>query len=140
MKALILITVLFACMALSNGCIVIPTSGNKVMSGEEVPEKELYFVYGITSKHDVISLLGSPNVILIDENIFVYDWKTRQSIIVFIIPGAYQGYIGYVEIPENHLFLIQFNSKDKVEEFKFTVRPWHKSYGDHVIEWIQKNE
>lgn len=120
------------------GCIAIPipTSENKVMSGDKISDKQLVFIEkGITSKSEIIDQLGLPDIHLIDKNIFAYNWQTRQAIIVFIGYG-----IGGEEIPKNYLLLLRFDSEDIVKNYKITTRSWFESYGDHLMEWMQEDE
>lgn len=120
------------------GCIAIPipTSENKVMSGDKISDKQLVFIErGITSKSEIIDQLGLPDIHLIDKNIFAYNWQTRQAIIVFIGYG-----IGAEEIPKNYVLLLRFDSEDIVRNHAITKRSLLESYGDHLIEWIQENE
>ena len=120
------------------GCITIPTSENKVLSGEKITDKQLVFIeHGITSKSDIIDQLGHPDVHLIDKNIFAYDWQTRQAIMIFYVP---YGMPGAVDIPKNYVLLIRFDVEDIVRNHAITKRSLLESYGDHLIEWIQENE
>jgi hypothetical protein len=122
------------------GCIAIPipTSENKVMSGDKISDKQLVFIEkGITSKSEVIDQLGLPDIHLIDKNIFAYNWQTRQAIVVAIVYG---GGIQAEDIPKNYVLLLRFDSEDIVKNYKITTRSWFESYGDHLIEWIQEDE
>ena len=123
------------------GCIAIPipTSENKVMSGDKISDKQLVFIEkGITSKSEIIDQLGLPDIHLIDKNIFAYNWQTRQAIIV-VLAGAAPG-IGAIEIPKNYVLLLRFDSEDIVKNYKITTRSWFESYGDHLMEWMQEDE
>ena len=120
------------------GCIAIPipTSENKVMSGEKISDEEIVSIEkGITSKSEIIDQLGLPDIHLIDKNIFAYNWQTRQAIILFIGYG-----IGAEEIPKNYVLLLRFDSEDIVKNYKITKRSWFESYGDHLMEWSQEDE
>lgn len=123
---------------LSYGCITIPTSENKVLSGEKITDKELVFIeQGITSKSDIIDKLGLPDIHLIDKNIFAYDWQTRQAIMIWVLPG---GSAGAADIPKNYVLLIRFDVEDIVRNHAITKRSLLESYGDHLMEWIQEDE
>jgi outer membrane protein assembly factor BamE (lipoprotein component of BamABCDE complex) len=123
---------------LSYGCITIPTSENKVLSGEKITDKQLVFIeQGITSKSDIIDKLGLPDIHLIDKNIFAYDWQTRQAIMIWVLPG---GAAGAADIPKNYVLLIRFDVEDIVRNHAITKRSLLESYGDHLMEWIQEDE
>ena len=122
------------------GCIAIPipTSENKVMSGDKISDKQLVFIEkGITSKSEIIDQLGLPDIHLIDKNIFAYNWQTRQAIVVAIV---YAGGIQAEDIPKNYVLLLRFDSEDIVKNYKITTRSWFESYGDHLMEWMQEDE
>ena len=122
------------------GCIAIPipTSENKVMSGDKISDNQLLFIEkGITSKSEIIDQLGLPDIHLIDKNIFAYNWQTRQAIVVAIV---YAGGIQAEDIPKNYVLLLRFDSEDIVKNYEITTRSWFESYGDHLMEWSQENE
>ena len=84
--------------------------------------------------------MGPPDINLIDKNIFAYDWQTRQAIMMWFIPAGYTAWDGAVDIPENYVLLILFDSEDNVKNYEITTRSWFESYGDHLMEWIQEDE
>lgn len=141
MTAKIKILAFLSVYLFSYGCITIPTPENKVLSGEKISEKQLVFIeQGITSKSEIIDQLGLPDIHLIDKNIFAYNWQTRQAIMIWAIAAGYSGSFGAVDIPKNYVLLIRFDAEDIVNNYAITTRSWFESYGDHLIEWIQKNE
>ena len=118
-----------------SGCIFIPTSGNKVLEGQPVEDKQLVFLTpGITSKDMVVNQFGKPNLIWIDACTYVYHWKMRQGILIWSLgaPGA-----GSVDdIPIKHALLLQFDDQDKLIRFEKAIRPTFQSYGKFLEEWI----
>ena len=136
MTAKIKIFAFLSVFMFSYGCITILTPENKVLSGEKISDKQIVFIeQGITSKSEIIDQLGLPDIHLIDKNIFAYDWKTRAGIFIWFFGG-----IAVVEIPNNYILLLRFDSEDIVKNYKITTRSWYESYGDHLMEWIQEDE
>ena len=127
-------------LALS-GCITIPTTENKVLSGEKISDEHLVFIKrGVTGKSEITNQLGPPDIYLIDKNIFAYDWQTRRAIMIWAIGNGYQASVGALDIPKNYVLLIRFNRQDIVRNYEITTRAWFVSYGDHLVDWIQENE
>ena len=141
MTAKIKIFAFLSVLMFSYGCITIPTSENKVLSGEKISDKQLVFIeQGITSKSEIIDQLGPPDIHLLDTNIFAYNWQTRQAIMIWVIGGGEGAAFGAVNIPKNYMLLLRFDSEDIVKNYGITTRSLGKSIGDHLMEWIQEDE
>jgi outer membrane protein assembly factor BamE (lipoprotein component of BamABCDE complex) len=123
------------------GCIMVPPLGDKVVSGDEVSDKQLIFIEeGVTCKSDIIDQLGAPDIYLIDENIIAYNWRTRAAVILIFFGYGYGGVAGKKDIIDDHVLLIAFDKEDTVKKYK--VKKWLRvqSYGDQLIEWSQEDE
>ena len=108
-----------------SGCITIPTTENKVLSGEKIEDEQLVFIEpGITGKSEITNQLGPPDIYLIDKNIFAYDWQTRRAIMIWAIGNGYQGSVGVLDIPKNYVLLVQFDRQDIVRNYEITTRTW----------------
>ena len=135
-----MIVFLLIFLALS-GCITLPTTETKVLSGEKIADEQLVFIEpGVTGKSEITNQLGPPDIYLIDKNIFAYDWQTRRAIMIWAIGNGYQGSVGAADIPKNYVLLVQFDRQDVVRNYEITTRTWFVSYGNHLMDWIQENE
>ena len=131
------------CAALSlAGCIVlpIPTHEDVVLGGKPVSEDQLAFlVPKVTTKREVVSRLGSPNVIWEDARVFAYNWEMRQGILFWAIGGYAGGAMGAEDVPKRYVLLIRFDEQDRVERFGRTVRPASMSYGEFIQKWLKRS-
>jgi outer membrane protein assembly factor BamE (lipoprotein component of BamABCDE complex) len=133
--------VIFTFFMFSYGCIMVPPSGDKVVSGVEISDKQLIFIEeGVTLKSDILDQLGAPDIYLIDANIFAYNWRTRAAVILWAFGYGYGGVAGKKDIIDDHVLLIAFDKEDTVKKYK--VKKWLRieSYGDQLIEWSQEDE
>lgn len=134
-----MIPFLFCALVSQTGCILLPlpTQERKVLAGNPVTEEQLVFlVPNVTSKSEVMTRLGSPDVIWEEARLFVYNWEMRQGILIWAVGAYYSGSAGISDIPKHYLLLIQFDDQDRVRRFERVVRPPYKSYGDFLKEWI----
>ena len=132
---------LFSFFIFSSGCIIVPTSGDRVLSGDQISDKQLIFIEpGVTCKSEIIDQLGDPDIHLVDTNIFAYNWRTRKAIMLWAVGYGYSGAFGAMDIPDDHVLLIAFDQEDTVKKYQVTKRSWFESYGDHLMEWIQDDE
>jgi hypothetical protein len=112
-----------------------------VLSGKKIDDKQLVFIEeGVTHKQEIIEQLGFPDIHLIDENIFAYNWRTRRAIMLWAVAYGYQGAFGALDIPADHVFLILFDKANIVRKWKVSDRVWYQSYGDHLIDWINEDD
>jgi hypothetical protein len=133
-----IIPLLFCALISQTGCILlpIPTQERKVLAGNPVTEEQLVFLApDVTTKSEVITRLGSPDVIWEEARLFVYNWEMRQAILIWAVGGGYSGAAGAWDVPKYYMLLIQFDDQDRVERFERAVRPPYKSYGDFLKEW-----
>lgn len=129
-----LITLFF----LAQGCVVIPLP-EQCVSGEEVTQTELASIKpGTTTKADIVDMLGKPDVLWLDENIFAYNWKMRWAIMPWMVAGGYQAAGGIEEFTKDYVLLIQFDSNDRVDRFEILKRSFFTSYGDLLEHWAKQ--
>lgn len=132
-----LLTVFF----LAQGCVFIPLPETCV-SGEEVTKKELTSIIpGITTKTEIVDMLGEPDVLWLDENIFAYNWKMAWAIMPWIVGAGGQAAGGIEEFTKDYALLIQFDHNDRVVRFERIKRSMFTSYGEMLKNWTkQENE
>jgi len=117
---------------LLHGCVVIPLP-EKCVSGEEVTPEELAVLQpSLTSKKEIIELLGEPDVFWVDENVFVYNWSMRWAVMPWIVGGPYQAVGGIEEFENDYVLLLQFDKDDLLQRclksgsIRITGRPARK--------------
>lgn len=139
MCARMIIPFLFYALISQAGCafLPIPTQERKVLAGNPVTEEQLVFLApNVTTKSEVITRLGSPDVIWEEARLFAYNWEIRQGILIWAVGAYYSGAAGMSDIPKYYMLLVQFDDQDRVQRFERAVRPAYKSYGDFLKEWI----
>lgn len=135
------IWLLFLMVFASQACLVIPLPESKVLSGTQITDEDLLFLQpSVTTKADVIGLLGEPTVFWEDENVIAYDWEMRQGILLWAIGGGYSGAAGAMDIPKDYVLLIQFDQNDQLKRFETTTPSPFDSYGEHLLDWIEQQE
>lgn len=133
--------VLLALLMIWSGCVIIPTTETKVLSGRRITDEQISPTQiGVTTKDEIISQLGYPDVFWVEQRIFAYNWKMRQAIIAWAVSNDYQGAFGAAEIGKDYVLLIQFDQNDYVQKFEVTKRSLFESYGDHLIEWVEQSQ
>jgi len=124
---------------LLHGCVVIPLP-EKCVSGEEVTPEELAVLQpSLTSKKEIIELLGEPDVFWVDENVFVYNWSMRWAVMPWIVGGPYQAVGGIEEFENDYVLLLQFDKDDRLQRFERIKRALFESYGELLEKWIDQN-
>ena len=139
MRVRMIIPLLLCALISQIGCIVLPlpSQERKVLAGTPVTEEQLVFLApNVTTKSEVMTRLGSPNVIWEEARLFAYNWEMRQGILIWAVGAYYSGAAGMSDIPKHYMLLIQFDDQDRVQRFERAVRPSYKSYGDFLKEWI----
>ncbi len=135
------IWLLFLMVFASQACIVIPLPESKVLSGRRITDEDLLFLQpSVTTKADVIGLLGEPTVFWEDENVFAYDWEMRQGILLWAVGGGYSGAAGVMDLPKPYVLLIQFDQNGHLKRFETTTPSPFDSYGEHLLDWIEQQE
>lgn len=139
---IILISLIFL-LFLKTGCIVLPIpTEEKVLEGTPVNEdKSKLLEIGVTSKDDVIRLLGDPRIIWEEARLFVYDWETSSWFIIGLFAGGYSARGVAGDISDKYVLLIQFDERDKICRFQKLKRPSEDNrYGNFLKEWVNENK
>jgi len=130
-----------ACALLAS-CIVvpIPTPGHKVLSGQPVTDEQLAFLQaGKTTRAEVHSNLGAPDILWEDADIYVYQWELRQGMLFWAVGGGYQAVGGMADIPKHHLLLIDFDRRGRVRRFEKAVRPLGTPCAEFLKDWARQS-
>lgn len=125
---------------LTQGCVIIPVP-EKCVSGDKVTKTELTSINpGITTKFEIVELLGNPDVLWLDENVFAYKWKMIWALMPWIVPAGYGVVGGCEEFTIDYVLLVQFDLNDRVVRFEQIKRPMFTSYGELLENWAQQDE
>jgi len=103
---------MLALLTLSN-CIAlpIPTTESKLLAGKPVYEEQIsLLIPNVTTKEEVLEIMGNPKVIWEDARIFSYNWKKRQGILLWAVGGSGGGAGGMTDIPSNIICLFNLIS------------------------------
>lgn len=123
---------------LLTGCLVIPipTGDKVVMSGTRVAADAIGRIeVGVTTRQQVLELIGSPILDWEDERILAYQWDVRKMLILWMLAGGNSAVGGACEVPRHHVLLIQFGPDGRVRRVGRTVRAGAEHLGDHLVEW-----
>lgn len=113
----------------------------KLLSGRRTTDEQTSPIQiGVTTKDEIVSQLGAPDVFWVVERIFAYNWEMHQAVIAWLVSHGYQGALGAAEIGKGCVLLIQFDQNDYVKRFEVTKRAMFESYGDHLIEWVEQSK
>ncbi len=137
------VVILLCALLVPAGCLLlpIPTQERKVLAGKAVSEEQLAFIVpDVTTRSEVVSRLGDPDVIWEEARLIAYNWEIRQGVLVWAIGAYYSGAAGVTDIPKHYMLLIRFDEQDRVRRFERAVRPPHKSYGDFLKEWVGRSD
>ncbi len=135
---ILLLILLLGCLA--SGCILlpIPTSETKVLSGRRVTDEQTSSLQvGVTTKTDIVMLLGAPDVFWEDQRIFAYNWTVRRGVIFAVI---FTGAVGIFDIPKGYVLLIQFDENAVVQRFVRVTGSLSEAYREVVVKWGEQRE
>lgn len=131
-----------ACLlAMFNGCIAIPLPGdeNEVLAGRRVPdEQSTQLRVGETTKAEVEERLGTPDVIVEDRNVYVYDWRSVGMRVLWFAGAGYSGTGGIFTVPAHHVLLVMFDDGNRVLRVGSTLRRAGVTLGELITEWINE--
>ncbi len=120
----------------ASACIPFPR--HEVVSGSEISVEEVLFIEpGITTKRQVLERLGAPSVIWEDQRVLVYNWDVVEWQ-AYGIPLVIGQELPILDIPIQHLLLLQFDETERVTKIERTTRPFRHSYGEFLREWVSK--
>ena len=113
----------------------------KLPSGRRMTNEQVPFIQiGVSTKDEIESQLGAPDVFWVEERIFAYNWEKHQAVIAWLVSHGYQGALGAAEIGKGCVLLIQFDQNAYVKRFEVTKRAMFESYGDHLREWVEQSK
>ncbi len=122
---------------LLGGCLVVPADG-KAISGTRVVQEQLAFIEtGVTTTREVVSRLGEPDVIWVQERIAAYTWTTREAWMPWVIVSTEGAVGGVEEFTRGYMLLIQYGEDDRVSRHEITTRNAHDSFGEHLKKWAR---
>jgi hypothetical protein len=130
-------------MFVFTGCLYIPVKENEVVSGKKISDDQLLLIQpGVTTKKDIITQLGEPDVFWVDECIFTYNWEMHNAIMPYVFATPAGGGFGIIDFDKDYVLLIQFDQNDYVKRFELTTRslfePHLEPYGEHLKEWVEE--
>ena len=118
------------------GCLYVPVSESKVLSGEQVTEPQRQAIRPrVTTRGDVLASLGPPDIEWENERVFAYRWEMRQGLLLYAVAGGYQGDAGIAEVPKGYLLLVQFDESDRVRRVEQLPDKALHSFGRQVRHW-----
>jgi len=108
----------------------------KPVSGRRIAAETLTSITpGVTTKAEVIGLLGEPYVSWGDDRVLGYYWVTQEGeLLIFVpVPGGAIG--GWTRALERHVLLIQLNQHDTVKRMERTTGTLSDAYREYVVKW-----
>ena len=132
----VLLMAFLPALGLLSGCLVVPHKAS-VMIGTEVPEKVTQPLQpGVTTRQDVLHLLGRPDRIEEDGRYYFYHWT--KSSVFWMIWGGYGGVGG--EIPtEKEFVCLEFGPGSRLVRWeRVKAGPSSKSGDAAINTWKEK--
>jgi len=132
-----------ALVIVAQGCVIpVPVPlPQRTVSGRRITAETLTSITpGVTTKAEVIGLLGEPYVFWEDERVLGYYWMTYQGevLIFLIVPGGGGG--GSIPSHERHILLLQLNQHDNVKRMERTTGTLSDAYRQYVVKWREQAE
>lgn len=124
-----------------SGCIIvpIPVGVGKVLDGEEVSAEQFQFLVDpATRKDDVLRLLGPPNLIWEDANVFAYNWRISNGKLLWAVFGNTTGIGGMAQLSSGYVLLIQFDESGKIIRIDRLSHPAINKYGRMLRDWVSQ--
>lgn len=114
------------------GCIVIPHA-ERPLEGVAVPPAATSTIRTeVTTREDVLHLLGTPNRVDEDGRYFFYQWRLSSALWLAAVGGPYSAAIIGGQIPSgSDSVCIEFDGSDRV------VR-WGRVHSDRLIKSFEK--
>ena len=122
---------LAACLG---ACIAVPIPQDHV-HGRVANIDPLTIKAGETTQEDILLRMGDPDVILIDERVFAYEWDHVKWGVLWIIGTQGGGTGGVIEVPTHEVFLVQFDRAGLVRRADHAVRPRDVALGQFLKTW-----
>ena len=119
------------------GCLYIPTPQHGLLSGRGMidAEETRKFRVGITTREDVLLLLGEPDATLNNQSVFLYTWTRTQG---YLIIGGY-GRGEIAAIGHTTLLLFDFDANNYLKRFELTSPGIFSSVMGEAQKWISED-
>jgi len=128
----LLLVVLPACVA-----VPIPVPERAVAGSEVTPAMTAPIQPGVTTRSEVIHLLGEPSLELPAPRIIAYQWEALIGYVPWVIGYGYSGRGGVDAVHQSYALLIAFDANDRVVKFEKTTHwPWD-SVSEHALKWAE---
>jgi hypothetical protein len=122
------------------GCLAVPIPApERVVAGSQVtPGMTAPIQPGVTTRSEIIQLLGEPALDLPAHRIIAYRWEALVAHMAWFIGSGYSGWGGVEGVHASYVLLIAFDANDRVVRFeKTTQRPWD-SVSEHALKWAER--
>ena len=127
-----LLVVLPACVA-----VPIPVPERAVAGSEVTPEMTAPIQPGVTTRSEVIQVLGEPSLELPAPRIVAYQWEALIGYVPWVMGYGYSGRGGVDAVHQSYVLLIAFDANDRVVKFEKTTHwPWD-SVSEHALKWAE---
>ncbi len=126
----LLLVALPACLGL-----YIPVAERKVLAGSQVtPEMTAPIRLGVTTRSEVIHLLGEPALDLPAHRIIAYKWEMLSG----YMPWVFFQASGVIDVDKPYVLLIAFDADDRVVRFEKTTQLVWDSVSEHAVKWAER--
>lgn len=140
MQIKIITPALYCLTILLSGCVVLPVPVEpKTTEGKDVGWTQAYIKPNVTTKERIVSRCGEPTAIWTEANLYIYNWTELKGRLLWAIVGYFDAAGGAEDISANYMLLIQFNENDRVQRYELVKRPWNKSYGAALRDWVSQS-
>jgi hypothetical protein len=118
-------------------CLYIPVPEGTVLAGSKVTSEMTALIRpGVTTRSEVIHLLGEPALDLSAHRIIAYNWEMLGGHMPWGIGGlGLRGAGGVVDVSNLYVLLIAFDADDRVLKFEETTQPLWDSVSEHALRW-----
>ncbi len=105
------------------GCLVVPIPVNYHAAGSRTnvsPATEVALEIGVTTREDILLMLGEPDLYAEDGRVLGYAWTKVTAVVVVVLP--YAGSAG--ELGQNAVLKLTFDDHDQLATIEFARRFW----------------
>ncbi len=116
-------------------CVYIPVPERPVVARSRVTaEMTAPIRPGVSTRSDVIALLGGPTLDLPTQRIIAYRWETLRGVVVWAVPAAG----GAFDVGKLYVLLVAFDAEDRVVAFETTTQQAWDSLPEHALKWAER--
>lgn len=128
---------LYCSTILLSGCVVLPVPVEpKTTEGMDVGWTQAYIKPNVTTKERIVGRCGQPSAIWVEANLYIYNWTELKGRLLWAVVGYFDAAGGAEDISTRYMLLIQFDKYDRVQRFEMITRPWNKTYGGVLRDWV----